>query len=46
VFAIVLSVTVEAYPEGIMSVASLSFNMSASLNENIFWSAIEDFHRF
>ncbi|KAF2805464.1 isoamyl alcohol oxidase [Mytilinidion resinicola] len=45
VFAVVVSMTVKAFPEGVMSAASLSFNISSSPSEDIFWSAVEDFHQ-
>ncbi len=46
VFAVVISMTVKAFPEGIISAGSLSFNISFSPSEDVFWSAVEDFHKF
>ncbi|KAI0410955.1 FAD binding domain-containing protein [Xylaria grammica] len=45
VFAVVLGVTVKAFPDGIVSAAGLTFNVTSSPSPSAFWSAIEVFHR-
>ncbi|KAI0386910.1 FAD binding domain-containing protein [Hypomontagnella monticulosa] len=44
VFAVVLSVTVKAFSDGVLVGAGLTFNMTSAPSEDAFWSAIEAFH--
>ena len=42
-YAVVISVTVKAFQDGIVGGAALSFDKTA-ISDEIFWKAIEDFH--
>lgn len=45
VWAVVLSVTIKVYPDGIMAAAGVTFTVDASPSEDSFWEAIKEFHR-
>ncbi|CAH0057485.1 unnamed protein product [Clonostachys solani] len=44
VFGVIVGVTLKAFPDGIVSGAGISFNISASPSEDAFWLAVESFH--
>ncbi|KAF2679553.1 FAD-binding domain-containing protein [Lentithecium fluviatile CBS 122367] len=45
VFAVTLSMTVKAFPDGPIATAGLTFEVSTSPNEDVFWSAVQAFHK-
>ncbi|RYC54798.1 hypothetical protein CHU98_g11409 [Xylaria longipes] len=46
VFAVIIGVTVKAFPDGEVSTAALTFKIKASPSEDAFWSAVETFHSY
>jgi FAD/FMN-containing dehydrogenase len=44
VFAVILGITVKIFPDGIVTTAKLTFNISSSPSEDAFWSGVETFH--
>ncbi|KAI0853139.1 FAD binding domain-containing protein [Daldinia vernicosa] len=44
VFAVVLSVTVKAFPDGTVVGAGVTFNLTSAPSEDAFWSAVESLH--
>lgn len=46
VFAVVLSMTVKVYPDGIILAAGVTFALTAAPSEDIFWKGVEEFHKF
>ncbi|RYP44074.1 hypothetical protein DL768_009433 [Monosporascus sp. mg162] len=44
VFAVILGVTVKAFPDGIVSAAGITFNITSSPSGDAFWSAMEALH--
>ncbi|KAJ2975552.1 hypothetical protein NUW58_g8319 [Xylaria curta] len=44
VFAVIVGVTVKAFPDGDVSTAALTFGVESSPSEDAFWSAVEAFH--
>jgi len=45
-WGVVLSVTLKAYPEGIISGAALTFSSQQSPSTDIFWQGVEAIHQF